>query len=318
MVYPKKCLSKMKNSLVVKDNALIDASFNLSLIEQRLMLLAIIEAREINNLTPSTRIEIKAQTYSKQFNVDESASYKSLASAGKTLKRREFTYKDRYKDHDARTVAGWVNSVTYVEKMGVIAIKLSEEVIAMISRLEDQFTRYHLEQVSKFNSKYSIRLYELVSKWLAVGQTEKYEISDLREKLGVGKTEYKTMSLFKTNVLDKAVAEINSESDLKVDYEQFRTGRAISHISLSVKPKHVIKTIDLPKEPTFNLTPKQLDLFARKLALDSVFGGKYAAVGETTDDFEIRVRALLESKETRLQFKDHLIRLGYSEKAPKS
>jgi hypothetical protein len=31
--------------LVVKDNALIEASFNLSLVEQRLMLLAIVEAR---------------------------------------------------------------------------------------------------------------------------------------------------------------------------------------------------------------------------------------------------------------------------------
>lgn len=35
-----------KNNLVVKDNALIDASYNLDLVEQRLILLAIIEARE--------------------------------------------------------------------------------------------------------------------------------------------------------------------------------------------------------------------------------------------------------------------------------
>jgi hypothetical protein len=35
------------NKLVVKDNALIDASFNLSLIEQRIMLLAIVGARSL-------------------------------------------------------------------------------------------------------------------------------------------------------------------------------------------------------------------------------------------------------------------------------
>ena len=35
-----------KNNLVVKDNALIDASYNLDIVEQRLILLAIIEARE--------------------------------------------------------------------------------------------------------------------------------------------------------------------------------------------------------------------------------------------------------------------------------
>ena len=36
----------MKNSLVVKDNALINASYNLELTEQRLIMLAIINARE--------------------------------------------------------------------------------------------------------------------------------------------------------------------------------------------------------------------------------------------------------------------------------
>ncbi|WP_180025760.1 replication initiation protein, partial [Acinetobacter sp. YH16049] len=46
------------NKLVVKDNALIDASFNLSLIEQRIMLLAIVEARESQKLSPDTPIEV--------------------------------------------------------------------------------------------------------------------------------------------------------------------------------------------------------------------------------------------------------------------
>ena len=36
----------MKNELVVKDNALINASYNLEVTEQRLILLAIINARK--------------------------------------------------------------------------------------------------------------------------------------------------------------------------------------------------------------------------------------------------------------------------------
>ena len=51
---------KTKSKLVVKDNALIDASFNLTLVEQRLMLLAIVEARELNQLLTTTPIEITA------------------------------------------------------------------------------------------------------------------------------------------------------------------------------------------------------------------------------------------------------------------
>ena len=47
--------------LVVKDNALIEASFNLSLVEQRLMLLAIVEARELPVLTYETPIRVSVR-----------------------------------------------------------------------------------------------------------------------------------------------------------------------------------------------------------------------------------------------------------------
>lgn len=308
-------VNKMKNRIVVKDNALIDASFNLTLVEQRVMLLAIVDAREHNALSPSTPIEITALNYSKQFKVDESTAYRSITSASKTLKRREFSYIDRYKGADGISVAGWVNKVTYVKSKGLVVLYLSEEVIAMISRLEEQFTRYHLEQVSEFDSKYSIRLYELMVKWVNAGNTDKYAIDDLRAKLGVGPTEYKTMSLFKTNVLDKAVTEISAKSDIKVKYEQFRTGRSISHISFSVKQKRVINTIDVPVELKFDLKPKQIDLFAAKLSIDSVFGAKFAAVGETVEDFEIRLRILLANPDYCKLHAEHLIRVGYVEKA---
>ena len=57
--------------LVVKDNALIDASFSLSLIEQRLMLLAIVEAREINNLSSMTPVKVTVKSYIEQYKFDQ-------------------------------------------------------------------------------------------------------------------------------------------------------------------------------------------------------------------------------------------------------
>ena len=81
-----------ENRLVVKDNSLIDASFNLSLVEQRLMLLAIVEARELDKLTPETPIEVRATAYRDQYKTDESEAYKQLADASKQLFNRKFSY----------------------------------------------------------------------------------------------------------------------------------------------------------------------------------------------------------------------------------
>lgn len=236
------------NRLVVKDNALIDASFNLSLVEQRLMLLAIVEAREIDNLSPNTAIEISVSSYTQQFKADSNNIYSAIKEAARTLKRREFSYLDRYKGQPAYSTANWVNKITYVDNSGLVVLYLSEEVISLISRLEEQFTKYHLEQVSSFKSKYSTRLYELIIKWLSTGITEKYEINDLRNKLGLAVNEYSTMSNFKTNVLDKALGEINKHTDINVNYEQFKKGRTINAVQFKFDHKPQKKKPGLIKD----------------------------------------------------------------------
>jgi len=241
------------NRLVVKDNALIDASFNLSLVEQRLMLLAIVEAREIQNLSPNTAIEISVSSYTQQFKADSNNIYSAIKEAARTLKRREFSYLDRYKGQPAYSTANWVNKITYVDNSGFVVLYLSEEVISLISRLEEQFTKYHLEQVSSFKSKYSTRLYELIIKWLSTGLTEKYEINDLRNKLGLAVNEYSTMSNFKTNVLDKALSEINKHTDITVNYDQFKQGRTIKAVQFKFEHKQQKKPVAIKDQNTVDM-----------------------------------------------------------------
>lgn len=305
--------AKQKSRIVVKDNALIDASFNLSLVEQRIMHMAIVEGRELNKLTPDTPIEIQVKNYMDLYKVSSSTAYETIFDSSKKLKRREFTYLDKYKGFDAVSTANWVNKVTYVKGNGMIAIYLSAEVISMISRLEEQFTRFSLEETRDFDCKYSVRLYEIMMKWISSGVSEKYEISDLRAKLGIENNEYKTMSLFKVNALDKAVGEINKHTDISVKYEQFRTGRSITHFMFKIRSKRVIKTVNEPKELTFKMSQKQINLFAQKLANDKIFGGKWGIVGETVEELELRLLNELLNIDRCRKYSDHLLRLGYSE-----
>ena len=51
------------SELIVKDNALINASYNLDTVEQRLILLAILQARETRTgIDANTRLRIHAVT----------------------------------------------------------------------------------------------------------------------------------------------------------------------------------------------------------------------------------------------------------------
>lgn len=284
--------------LVVKDNSLIDASFNLSLVEQRLMLMAIVEARELDKLTPDTPIEVKATAYRDQYKTDKSEAYKQLADATKQLFNRQFSYLDKYKGEDCITVARWVNRASYLNNNGAVVLYISSEVISMISRLEANFTQYLLEQVSDFKSKYSIRLYELLIKYRDVGNSKKFEIVELRSKLGLEDNEYKLNAVFKRDVLDKAIKEIGNKTDIQIKYEQFKEGRAISHILFKIGKKKDKKsktgkdmnTIDMFAD----MTIKQALMFGDKLSRDIDFQNHYKAnVGESVEDYSERIATML-------------------------
>lgn len=306
------------NRLVVKDNALIDASFNLSLIEQRIMLLAVVAAREVEQLSDKTPIEILVSDYIEQFKLDKSNNvYTALKDAVKTLKRREFSYLDRYKGFNGYSTENWVKKVTYIDDKGMIVLYLNDVVIGLISRLEQQFTKYHLDQVSDFKSKYSTRLYELIIKWLNKGVTELYEINDLRSRLGIGVNEYSTMSNFKTNVLDKAITEINKHTRIAVKYTQAKQGRTITGFTFKLKPKTTPATQCAETISLFsNLNNKQAKLFAGKLAADPALSD-LAAVGESTTEFAARLEVMLldldnQKTKTQERLKEALKRAGFN------
>ena len=302
--------------LVVKDNSLIDASFNLSLVEQRLMLLAIVEAREIDKLTPETPIEVKAIAYRDQYKTDESNAYSQLADATKQLFNRQFSYIDRYADTDAVTVSRWVNEVTYVNDKGMVVMYLNRNVISMISRLEANFTQYLLEQVSEFKSKYSIRLYELLIKYRDIGTSKKFEIAELRSKLGLEDNEYKLNAVFKRDVLDKAVKEINDKADIQIKYEQFKEGRKVSHILFKFVKKKEKKPKDNRDKNTVDmftgLSIKQCLMFGDKLSRDTAFQNHYKAnVGESIEDYSERIATMLMDGFYVKEWIQHLENVGF-------
>lgn len=302
--------------LVVKDNALIDASFNLSLVEQRLMLLAIVEAREIQYLTPDTPIEIKASSYREQYNTDSSEAYKQLAEATKQLFNRQFSYVDKYKGEDAITVSRWLNEATYINNKGTVVIYLNRNVISMISRLEANFTKYLLDQVSDFKSQYSIRLYELLIKYKDIGNSKKYSIEEIRSLLGIGVNEYKVLADFKKRVLDIAVKEINDKTDTTIKYDQFKEGRKVSHILFRIGKKLAKKKKDSKDQNTVDmftgLSIKQCLMFGDKLSRDTAFQNHYKAnVGENIEDYSERIATMLSDAFYVTEWMPYLETVGY-------
>ena len=78
-----------KNELVVKSNRLVEASYRLTLAEQRIILFAIVEARRTQiGLSEDNLLTIRAVDYAAMFDVPENQAYEQIKAAAQTLFRR--------------------------------------------------------------------------------------------------------------------------------------------------------------------------------------------------------------------------------------
>lgn len=225
--------------LVVKDNALINASYNLDLVEQRLILLAIVEARESGKgINANDPLEVHAESYTRQFNVARQTAYQALKDACKDLFARQFSYQEINKRGNVENVLSrWVSEIRYIDAEATVKLIFAPAIVPLITRLEEQFTKYELQQISNLTSAYAVRLYELLIAWRSTGQTPVIELTEFRKKIGVLDDEYTRMGNFKDRVLNLAIVQINEHTDIKVKCEQHKKGRNISGFSFTFKQK---------------------------------------------------------------------------------
>jgi plasmid replication initiation protein len=285
----------MKNNrdLVVKSNQLIQAVSNLSLVEIRLMQLAVVDARETGTgITTDTPLIIWANRYSKTFDVTLEAAYWALKEAARTLFDRQFTLYtiDTHTQKEKRITSRWVSQVAYVDDAAKLEIILAPAVVSEITRLESQFTRYYLEQTAPLTSAYAVRLYEQLIQWREAAKLPMFELDHFRQQLGLSNNELFRMSDFKKRVLDLAVSQINEHTDITVTYEQHKAGRVITGFTFSLKqkkqPKDVTSQVKPKPKPSKNTDYDGIDALLK----NNEWVSQHAQTGESWEDARARLR----------------------------
>ena len=307
--------------LVVKDNALINASYNLDLVEQRLILLAIVEARESGKgINANNPLEVHAESYINQFNVARQTAYQALKDASKDLFARQFSYQEMNKRGNIENVLSrWVSEIRYIDAEATVKLIFAPAIVPLITKLEEQFTKYELQQVSNLSSAYAVRLYELLIAWRSTGQTPVIELEEKRKKIGVLDDEYTRMGNFKDRVLHLAIDQVNEFTDITVKYEQHKKGRSIYGFSFSFKQKKNVNkpNLEARDQNTLDiftkLTDAQRHLFANKLS-ELPEMSKYSQGTESYPQFAVRIAEMLLDAEKFKELYPYLVKVGFQTK----
>lgn len=239
-------MTKTAHPQVVKSNHIIEASYRLSVPEQRIVLACIAQVRRDEPLTDQKLYNVSAADLAALTGTDQKTAYRDLEEAAARLFERRVTIT---KEPNGRTrsprkmLTRWVQSVVYVEGEGRVELRFGTDMIPFLSGLTEQFTRYSLSAVAKMDSAYAIRLFELLMQWKDEGERE-ITVVQLREWLQL-EDRYPLFGDVKRWVIDPAVTQINERSPLFVEWAPKKAGRRIVAILFTFREKPVKK----PRKP---------------------------------------------------------------------
>lgn len=227
------------NMRVYKANAVVEACYDLSVSEHRLLLACFAQIGK--EPTDERLYRVHARDIAALADISPQDAYRDAAVAVERLYERSIEVFEGPNGTapPKKRKFRWIQEAVYAEGEGYVDVRLSTSILPFVNNLLEQYTVYHMQDVARMTSRYAIRVYELLVQWRRKGHRE-VDIEWLRRSLGVG-DKYPNFKDFRKWVIKQAVDQINERSPLDVHWEERKTGRRVSHVTFHFDEKPEVK-----------------------------------------------------------------------------
>lgn len=239
-----------ENKLIVKSNFIVEASYKLSLGEQRVIYVLTSMIKPDDKEFKTYRLTVKE--FAEILETKSKDMYSQVARYVEGLRERDLTIVKQKSILKTK----WLSSAEYFTDDGFVELCFDPKLKPYLLMLKERFTKLSLNQMVSFRSQYSGRIYELLKQYQTIGERS-FKLDELRSLLGIGFDEYIQYGLFKQRILNKAKEEINLSSDLFIDIEEIKTGRKVTSIKFYIKsnsPKAIDEVSATVMQPGEDIT----------------------------------------------------------------
>ncbi|MCG3472365.1 replication initiation protein [Xenorhabdus bovienii] len=226
----------MSKLIAYKSNALIEASYKLTLQEQRVLLLCIGKLNPKNEI-PEKTFQLTADEFYQAFpDMNRKHAERRLQEAIERLWDRTVIIHWKDNKEDIR----WIQrKAKYFNGEGKIEISFSDYIMPYLTQLKGQFTSIAVKNVSALKRTYSIRIYELLMQFKKTGD-RLIDINHFRIMLNL-EDKYKEFRTLNDSVIKPCITELNEKSDLIVSVDTIKKGRAVVALHFQFKEDKQIK-----------------------------------------------------------------------------
>lgn len=288
-------MNKSKDLRVYKANAVVEASYDLSVAEHRLLLACFTQiGREA---TDERLYRVYARDIAELADIPTPDAYRDAAVATERLYERsvEVFVGPNGTAPPKKRKFRWIQEAVYAEGEGYVDVRLSTSILPYVNNLLEQYTVYHMQDVARMTSRYAIRVYELLVQWRRRGSRE-VEVEWLRGALGA-RDRYSNFKDLRRRVIEPAVQQINERSPLHVEWKPRKTGRKVTHIEFTFTDECEVKRLEEKKrrEEEEKRREKEAQKARKNGSQGAIYGIPMSVIesraqpGESAEDVALRV-----------------------------
>lgn len=222
----------MQDNLVVKSNDLIQAKYELSLNEQKIILYSI--SKLDRNKPDMNILSINIGDFINLLGTTKDR-YKEIRTTTNDLRKKELVINTG----NGEIITSWLSSIEYIKNKGIIELEFSKKLVPYLLQLKEKFTRYQIKNILYLSNKHSIRIYELLKQYEPIGKRT-FTVDELKEILML-EEQYQRFYDFERYVLKPTMEEINDYTDIKISYDKIKKGRSINSIRYKIEPLKICK-----------------------------------------------------------------------------
>lgn len=241
--------SELPPKILMKNNVLVQAKYNLSLVENRVFLLLLYKLQKTPNGVFSC--EITHDEFKEIIKKSKDRTIGSIEEILSELRRKPIYFiKEKNNGDISWGEYGFINGFEYDVNYKTFHIESSEKIYSLIQNyLENGYTPNNLAVLFGIGNYYAQRLYDLLRLWSGTKSVITYSIDELKMYLSL-EGKYGDYNTFKRRVILPAIKALVDIGCFEIDFKENKVGRKVDSIDFIVKDldKRKYFTKDAPED----------------------------------------------------------------------
>lgn len=250
----------MEKPMIVQSNDLVEASYNLSIDEMRL--LSFVASKIDSKKKNIGEIKVSSSEFSNVFSLSKANVHRNLINSVKTLANKSVTMQ---LDNKRNIVLPWLAMGIYDRQPNegsYVIVAFSQYIEPYLFELKDKFTAINFEYASKLTTPFSYRLYQWLIKAKHLNSAKDcgsikvvLDLEWMKKQAGLDGL-YERWVNFRDRMIEPAIEQINSKTEISVIWKPIKQGKAVK----SVQFNYLIETAIFakPMRPRLHRRPKVL------------------------------------------------------------